>query len=32
MAAAAIRHRLRLVTADKDFSGVPGLDWSKYGH
>jgi predicted nucleic acid-binding protein len=30
MAADAIRHSLRLVTADKDFSGIPGLDWSSY--
>jgi predicted nucleic acid-binding protein len=30
LAATAMRHRLRLVTADKDFSGIPGLDWSSY--
>lgn len=30
MAATAIRHGFRLVTADKDFSGIPGLRWSSY--
>lgn len=30
MAATAIRYRMRLVTADKDFSGIPGLRWSAY--
>lgn len=30
MAALALRHKMQLVTADKDFSGIPGLDWSSY--
>jgi predicted nucleic acid-binding protein len=30
MAASAMHHRCRLLTADKDFSGIPGLDWSSY--
>jgi len=30
MAASAMRHGCRLLTADKDFSGIPGLDWSAY--
>ncbi len=30
MAASAIGNRMRLLTADKDFSGIPGLDWSAY--
>lgn len=27
MAACAMNRRLRLLTGDKDFSGIPGLDW-----
>jgi predicted nucleic acid-binding protein len=30
IAATALRQKLRLVTADKDFSGIPGLKWSGY--
>lgn len=30
MAASAVRYALRLVTADRDFSGIPGLKWSGY--
>jgi predicted nucleic acid-binding protein len=30
MAADALSHQLRLLTADKDFSGIPGLSWSAY--
>jgi predicted nucleic acid-binding protein len=30
MAASALHHHCRLLTADKDFSGIPGLDWSAY--
>ena len=30
VAATAISRRMRLLTADKDFSGIPGLDWSSY--
>jgi predicted nucleic acid-binding protein len=30
MAVSALRHRCRLVTADKDYSGIPGLKWSNY--
>jgi len=30
MAASAMRYRLRLVTADRDYSGIAGLDWSSY--
>ena len=30
MAATAMRHRMQLLTADKDFSGIPGLKWSSY--
>jgi predicted nucleic acid-binding protein len=30
MAATAMRRRLQLLTADKDYSGIPGLDWSGY--
>ncbi|MCX6904816.1 MAG: type II toxin-antitoxin system VapC family toxin [Verrucomicrobia bacterium] len=30
MAASAITYKMRLMTADKDFSGIPGLDWSSY--
>jgi predicted nucleic acid-binding protein len=30
MAATAIRRRMQLLTADKDFSGIPGLRWSSY--
>jgi predicted nucleic acid-binding protein len=32
MAAHAMRRHLRLITADKDFSGIPGLKWSNYPH
>ena len=30
MAAMAIRYRFKLVTGDKDLSGIPGLRWSAY--
>ncbi len=30
IAASAMRRKLRLLTADKDFSGIPGLSWSAY--
>jgi len=30
IAASAMRYGLQLLTADKDFSGIPGLDWSSY--
>jgi predicted nucleic acid-binding protein len=30
MAVSAMRHKCRLVTTDKDYSGIPGLDWSSY--
>ena len=32
MAATALRRHMRLLTADKDFSGIPGLKWSSYPH
>jgi len=30
MAASALRHRCQLLTADRDYSGIPGLKWSHY--
>ncbi len=30
MAASALRHRCQLLTADRDYSGIPGLKWSNY--
>jgi predicted nucleic acid-binding protein len=30
MAATALRLKCRLVTGDRDYSGIPGLDWSGY--
>ena len=30
MAASAMRNKMRLLTADKDYSGIAGLAWSKH--